>query len=521
MSAPLQKILFRHVLKLTTLPGSTTLPHHEGLFPCVVMDAIPHSPTELMTIREFIEAKTQRRYAEITEMPQEEGGFGRLYKAIDTNPTTSRASNEVCIKVIKSNLSKELQMKLWQEEILALRFYRNRSGIVHLVEPQYHFERDEPYWFLVMEYVHGSRLGSSKYRIELNVEEDQAIRIIFQLCSVIFSMHQRGKYHQDIFPDNVKVLGEHLILLDLGGMREAERRSGTIIFGGEMYSPPEVSPTRLRMKRFRTLRKQKMGSFESADIFSIGAIFYELLLGVPFFENIEQSNQLKEYIYDYYTDPAMVQRMKQEYLRALNLAKRNIQNFQDFLVKYPLPLELAECCANMLAVHPQKRPSIERILELFIPYLIGRVEAATQKKQWAQADLWNRYVERHFDEILLESVSDDGVFRQKMLNHLVLFFPHHFQSYLLQGFSAFHQTQIDVAQQIYTKAKDALERYQPHYPDKAWGTMFLKTLNNLGVCYAKRQQPHEAAYLFKTLSTAQGNLGQIITRNAQVCTTVN
>ena len=232
-----------------------------------------------MNIRDFIQAKTRGRYDQITEMAQEEGGFGRLYKAIDTE----RQNRDVCIKVIKPHLSKELQIKLWHEEVQALELYRNRSGIVHLVEKQYEFTDDDPYWFLVMEYVHGKRLGASKYRIDLDVEEDQAIRIVFQLCSVIYSIHLRGKYHQDIFPDNVKIQGEDVILLDLGGMREAERRSGTIIFGGEMYSPPEVSPTRLRMKRFRALRKQKMGSFESADIFSIGAICYELVMGESFF----------------------------------------------------------------------------------------------------------------------------------------------------------------------------------------------------------------------------------------------
>ena len=187
-----------------------------------------------MNIRDFIQAKTRGRYDQITEMAQEEGGFGRLYKAIDTE----RQNRDVCIKVIKPHLSKELQIKLWHEEVQALELYRNRSGIVHLVEKQYEFTDDDPYWFLVMEYVHGKRLGASKYRIDLDVEEDQAIRIVFQLCSVIYSIHLRGKYHQDIFPDNVKIQGEDVILLDLGGMREAERRSGTIIFGGEMYSPP-------------------------------------------------------------------------------------------------------------------------------------------------------------------------------------------------------------------------------------------------------------------------------------------
>ena len=90
-----------------------------------------------MNIREFLQAKTQGRYEQITEMAHEEGGFGRLYKALDTE----RQNREVCIKVIKPNLSKDLQIKLWNEEVQALELYHNRSGIVHLVDKQYHFER--------------------------------------------------------------------------------------------------------------------------------------------------------------------------------------------------------------------------------------------------------------------------------------------------------------------------------------------------------------------------------------------
>ena len=83
-----------------------------------------------MDISEFIRIKSKERYNEIVEMPHEEGGFGRLYRARDTkHPET-----EVCIKVIKPNLSKDLQFKLWNDEVTALGRYRNRSGIVHLVE---------------------------------------------------------------------------------------------------------------------------------------------------------------------------------------------------------------------------------------------------------------------------------------------------------------------------------------------------------------------------------------------------
>jgi len=468
-----------------------------------------------MSIREFIQTKAQNRYDQITEMAHEEGGFGRLYKAFDTE----RQHREVCIKVIKPHLSKDLQIKLWNEEVQALELYQNRSGIVHLVDKQYQFDRDDPYWFLVMEYVHGERLGSSKYRIELDVEEDQAIRIIFQLCSVIYSIHSRGKYHQDIFPDNIKIQGEDVILLDLGGMREAERRSGTIIFGGEMYSPPEVSPTRLRMKRFRALRKQKMGSFESADIFSIGAIFYELLMGQPFFESIEQSNQLKEYIYDYYTDPATLKRLKQEYQEAINTTRRNIHNFSSFLEEYDLPAPLCDCFARTLAIHPQKRPTIEELLEFFLPYMLERARESYAHTDWKNTHLWLCYLEQHFDDIQLERLSPPQTLRHIMEQHLHTHFPVYIETCLMRGLTQYHQELFETAQRTFLKCKELLDQYPQGCGERERNTYLLKTTNNLAACFYKRSQNTEALHLLKSLSTASGNFGQIISRNTQICTT--
>lgn len=466
-----------------------------------------------MDISEFIRKKSQGRYAEIVEMPHEEGGFGRLYRARDTkHPET-----EVCIKVIKPNLSKDLQLKLWNDEVTALGRYRNRSGIVHLVDEQYHFSPEDPYLFLIMDYIHGKRLGASKYQIELNVEEDLAILLIFQLCSVIFSIHQRGEYHQDIFPDNIKVQDHDLILLDLGGMREAERRSGTIIFGGEMYSPPEVSPTRLRMKRFRTLRKNKMGSFESADIFSIGAIFYELIMGVQFFDGVEQSNQLKEYVYDYYTDPNILNRMKRVYSEAIRAVKRNRDNFYNYLQQYQMPVELCECVGATLSLHPPKRPPIEDLLLQFFPYMLQRATAYYSQQNWEQAQLWVRHLERHFDEIRLESQDEDVIFRQKMEQHLLRGFPFYIQGCLITGSSLFYQERFEAAQQLFLKTQDIVELYEKHYSGPQWNAFLLKIMNNLAACHYKLRRTEEAIHLFKTLSTAGGKFGQIISHNLQVC----
>ncbi len=135
--------------------------------------------------------------------------------------------------------------------------------------------------YLVMEYLDGedlSRVVSRRGPLPV----DEAVSYILQACDAIGEAHSRGIIHRDLKPSNLflaKRPGESAVIkvLDFGiskivqGIEEEGKLTQTqSVLGSPMYMPPE-----------------QMTSARSADarsdIWSLGAILYELLTGsTPF-----------------------------------------------------------------------------------------------------------------------------------------------------------------------------------------------------------------------------------------------
>jgi len=128
-----------------------------------------------------------------------------------------------------------------------------------------------------------------------------------------------------------------------------------------------------------------------------------------------------------------------------------------------------------------------------------------------------RYLERHFDEIRLEGANGDNGFGQKMIRHLIINFPFYVQSSLIAGGAQFQQDQFEAAQQTFLKTGEVLEGFAQEHAGPQWNTCWLKIMNNLAACHYKLKRRDDALHLLKTLSTAEGNFGQIINSNLQAC----
>ena len=184
-----------------------------------------------------------------------------------------------------------------------------------------------------------------------------------------------------------------------------------------------------------------------------------------------------------------------------------------------MPAQLCDHFARTLSIHPQKRPSIEQLLQVLLPYMLQRAKTCWEQSEWKHAQLWVKYLEQHFDEISVESESQDGIFGAKMEQHLTTHLPLYLQTCLLQGITQFHQAHFDMAQQTFLKVYEVLDRHQSGCPENQWNSFLLKVVNNLAACHYKRRQHDEAYHLYKSLSTAEGNFGQIINHNSRVCKT--
>ncbi len=133
--------------------------------------------------------------------------------------------------------------------------------------------------YMVMEWVEGRSLRHILAE-EGRLEEGRALRIGIALCDALDHIHARGVVHRDLKPENVMIApnpggGESVKLIDFGiaakqGGRRLTFGSFSKLSGTADYIPPE----RVKGKR---------GDARS-DLYSLGAMLFEMLSGAPPFE---------------------------------------------------------------------------------------------------------------------------------------------------------------------------------------------------------------------------------------------
>ena len=184
------------------------------------------------------------------------GGMGEVYRATDT-----RLSRMVAIKVLNGAHSE--------------RFEQEARAIAALNHPHICTLHDVGPDYLVMEYIDGEALSGP-----LAVEE--ALRLALQIAAALEAAHAKGITHRDLKPANILVTKEGVKLLDFGLAKLSEIKdasttqtlgthtmAGTIL-GTAAYMSPEQAEGKPADAR--------------SDVFSFGAVLYEMLSGRRAFE---------------------------------------------------------------------------------------------------------------------------------------------------------------------------------------------------------------------------------------------
>jgi serine/threonine-protein kinase len=128
--------------------------------------------------------------------------------------------------------------------------------------------------YLVMEYLEGQTLGHVMRSIRPMPVSD-ALRIASRVCEALHYMHTHEVVHRDLKPENIMICNDGSIrIMDFGIAKyESMRR---LTFGGftpAMGTPDYMAPEQVKGKR----------GDARTDIYSLGAILYEMVTGaVPF-----------------------------------------------------------------------------------------------------------------------------------------------------------------------------------------------------------------------------------------------
>ncbi len=202
-----------------------------------------------------------------------EGGMGAVYLAQQEEPIRRR----VALKIIKLGMDSKEVLTRFEAERQALSLM-NHPGIAQVLDAGT-TETGRPYF--VMEHVAGISLTEYCDRHFSSTEE--RLNIFVEICEAIQHAHQKGVIHRDLKPSNILITSSenkpHPKIIDFGIAKSIDHRLtqktvftelGQIIGTPEYMSPEQADLTSLDIDT-------------RSDIYSLGVILYELLVGaLPF-----------------------------------------------------------------------------------------------------------------------------------------------------------------------------------------------------------------------------------------------
>ena len=193
-----------------------------------------------------------------------EGGMGAVYKARDRE-----LDRVVALKVIRPELAihPEVLSRFKQELILARKVtHRNVIRIFDLGE-------ESGVKFITMDYVEGQDL-KSLVTAGRKLQVEATVRITKQVCLALEAAHTEGVVHRDLKPQNIMVDQQGKVyVMDFGIARSIEP-GGMTQTGMVVGTPEYMSPEQVRGEHVDS----------RSDIFALGLILYELLIGEPPFK---------------------------------------------------------------------------------------------------------------------------------------------------------------------------------------------------------------------------------------------
>jgi serine/threonine protein kinase len=207
------------------------------------------------------------------------GGMGEVYRANDR-----RLDRTVAIKILPANIAADPAAKQ--------RFEREAKTISSLNHPNicvlHDIGHQDGVDYIVMECVEGESLAKRLEKGPLPI--DQTLKYGAQIADALDKAHRSGIVHRDLKPGNIMLTPSGAKLLDFG----LAKQTSPLASLATMTSPSLNSPITQQgtiVGTFQYMSPEQVQGLEldgRSDIFSLGAVLYEMLTGKRAFEGKTQ-----------------------------------------------------------------------------------------------------------------------------------------------------------------------------------------------------------------------------------------
>src|SRR5215471_16172435 len=207
------------------------------------------------------------------------GGMGEVYRARDT-----RLERTVAIKILPPHLS--------SDPVRKQRFEREAKIISSLNHPHicvlYDIGSQDGVDYLVMECLEGQTLARRLEKGPLSL--DQVLQYGAQIAGALDRAHRSGVVHRDLKPGNIMLTPVGAKLLDFGLAKPAPPMASlATLTATKNDSPLTEEGTVVGTFQYMSPEQVEGKDLDSrSDIFSLGAVLYEMLTGQRAFQGKSQ-----------------------------------------------------------------------------------------------------------------------------------------------------------------------------------------------------------------------------------------
>jgi serine/threonine-protein kinase len=174
----------------------------------------------------------------------------------------------VAVKILLSKVARDPESKrrFLQEARAAAQLSHN--NIVQAIDAG----EADGYSFFVQEFVDGTTVDDLLKARGGALPEPEALRIVIQIAEALAHAHSKGFIHRDVKPRNIMLTQDGVAKLADMGLARQVADAGLEEIGKAFGTPYYIAPEQVRGDPAIDFR---------ADIYSLGATFYEMLTGRP------------------------------------------------------------------------------------------------------------------------------------------------------------------------------------------------------------------------------------------------